>query len=162
MKYGDKDFSHSKIQLKLRTRINLVWGKSVPTSNKEALAFPEGFPAALYMTNRRVFITGTFMEKRGLLRKKKLNTVYFEAGLQYIDKINLEIFKKVKSGYISFKPHGDIKNGIIHFLRLTPDMIRSMKSVLDAAQNIKKLREDTGIVILGENPLDILKMRLSK
>jgi len=161
MKFSDKDFSHSKIQLKLRTRLNLVWGKSVATSNKEALAFPEGFPATLYMTNRRVFVIGTFMEKRGLLRKKKMNTVYYEAGLQYVDKINLEIYKRVKSGYISFKSHGNIKDGVIHFLRLTPDMIRSMKDVLDTAQNIKKLREDTGVVILGEDPFDILKRRLS-
>lgn len=162
MKYDDTDFSHVKLRVKYKTRINLVWGKSIATSKKEALAYPEGFPATFYMTDRRVFVTGTFMEKQGLFRKKTFNTVYYEAGLQYVKKTKLEIYKKVKSGYISFQSHGDIKDGVIHFLRLTPDMIRAINKVLDNVKNLKKLREDTGYVVIGDNPIAILKKRLKK
>ncbi|MHA1111116.1 MAG: hypothetical protein ACTSRE_08435 [Promethearchaeota archaeon] len=114
------------------------------------------------MTDRRVFVIGTFMEKQGLFRKKTMNTVYFEAGLQYVKKSRLEIYKKVKSGYISFKSHGDIKDGVVHFLKLTPEMIRAINKVLDNVKNLKKLREDTGHVVIGDNPLAILKKRLTK
>lgn len=160
MKYDDSEFSHVKLRAKYKTRVNLVWGKPVATSKKEALAYPEGFPATIYMTDRRIFVTGTFMEKRGLFRKKTLNTIYFEAGLQYVKKTKLEIYKKVKSGYISFHSHGDIKDGVVHFLRLTPDMIRVINKVLENVENLKKIREDTGIVILGDNPVKLLKRRL--
>jgi hypothetical protein len=162
MKYDDSNFSHVKVRVKYKTRVNLVWGKPVATSKKEALAYPEGFPATFYMTDRRVFVTGTFMEKRGLLRKKTLNTIYFEAGLQYVKETKLEIYKKVKSGYISFHSHGDIKDGVVHFLRLTHDMIRAINKVLDNVKNLRKLREDTGIVVVGDNPTKILEKRLVK
>jgi hypothetical protein len=158
----DKEFTHIKIRAKYKTRLNIVWGKPIGPKKKEALAYPEGFPATIYMTDRRVFVIGTFMEKRGLLRKKSLNTLYFEAGLQYVDKVKLEIYKKVKSGYISFKKHGDLENGIIHFLRLTPDMIRVFKEIIKNAENIKRVREDTGLVVIGDNPIAILKNRLTK
>ncbi len=159
MKYDD--FTHVKIRVKFKTRVNLVWGQPLRSSKKEALAYPEGFPASVYLTDRRIFITGTFMEKQGLFRKKKLNTVYFEAGLQYLNKKKLEIYKKVKSGYISFNSHGDIKEGIVHFLRLTPEMIRGINKVLDNVKNLKNIREDTGYVVVGDNPSDILKKRLA-
>lgn len=162
MSYEDKEFTHTKIRAKYKTRLNIVWGNPIGTMKKEALAYPEGFPATLYMTDRRAFVTGTFMEKRGLFRKKSLNTVYFEVGLQYVEKINLDIYKKVKSGYISFKSHGDIKEGIIHFLRLTPEMIRVIKKILENVKNMKRLREDTGIVVIGDNPLALLKKRLQQ
>ena len=161
MKYDNTEISHIKLRAKYKTRVNLVWGKPVSTSNKEALAFPEGFPATVYLTDRRIFVIGVFMEKRGLFRKKIMNSVYFEAGLQYLKKSKLEIYKKVKSGYISFNSHGDIKDGVIHFLRLTSEMIEAIKRVLDNVPNLKKVREDTGKVILGENPTQILKKRLT-
>jgi len=126
------------------------------------LAYTVGFPGTIYMTDRRVFVIGTFMEKQGLFRKKTMNTVYFEAGLQYMKKSKLEIYKKIKSGYISFKSHGDIIDGVIHFLKLTPEMIRAINKVLDNVKNLKKLREDTGHVVIGDNPLAILKKRLTK
>ena len=88
--------------------------------------------------------------------------MYFEAGLQYVDKYKLEIYKKVKSRYISFKHHGVLKNGIIHFLTLTPDIIRAFKKILNNVENMKRLREDTGVVVIGDNPLAILKKRLVK
>ena len=162
MKYDDSDFSHVKLRVKFKTRLNIVWGKPVKTSKKEALAYPQGFPATFYMTDRRVFVIGTFMEKQGLLRKKSFNTVYFEAGLQYLKKKELNIYKKVKSGYISFNSHGDIKDGVIHFLRLTPDMIRAINKVLDNLKNLKKVREETGNVVVGDNPIKLLKKRLVK
>jgi len=140
----------------------LVWGKPLKNTKKEALAYTVGFPGTIYMTDRRVFVIGTFMEKQGLFRKKTMNTVYFEAGLQYVKKSRLEIYKKVKSGYISFKSHGDIKDGVVHFLKLTPEMIRAINKVLDNVKNLKKLREDTGHVVIGDNPLAILKKRLTK
>ena len=162
MKYDDKDFSHTKLRLKYKTRVNLVWGQPIPTSNKEALAYTQGFPATVYMTDRRIFVIGVFMEKRGLFRKKALNSIFYEAGLQYVKKTELEIYKKVKSGYISFASHGHIKDGVVHFLRLSPDMIRAIKKVLDNTKNLKKLREDTGYVVIGDNPIAILKKRLVK
>ena len=103
MSYDNKEFSHTKLRVKYKTRLNLVWGKPLKNSKKEALAYSVGFPATLYMTDRRIFVIGTFMEKRGLFRKKIMNTVYYEAGLQYVKTSKLEIYKKVKSGYISFK-----------------------------------------------------------
>ena len=162
MTYEERDFSHTKIRAKYKTRLNIMWGKPVGSTKKEALAYPEGFPATLYMTDRRVFVTGVFMEKRGLFRKKSLNTLYFEAGLQFVDKIKLDIYKKVKSGYISFKSHGDIENGVIHFLRLTPEMIRIIKKILGNVENLKRMREDTGIVVIGDDPYALLKKRFIK
>jgi hypothetical protein len=157
------DFSHKHFRVKYKTRLNLVWGKKTPaTQKKEALAYPEGFPATLYLTDRRAFVTGVFMEKRGLFRKKQVNTIYFEAGLQFVEKYKLDIYKKVKSGYILFKSHGDIKNGVIHFIRLTGEMIQAIKKVIDALPSLKKMRQDTGIVILGQNPIEILKKRLKE
>ena len=114
------------------------------------------------MTDRRVFVIGVFMEKKGLFRKKIMNSIYYEAGLQYVKKTELEIYKKVKSGYISLNSHGQIKDGVIHFLRLSPDMIRAIKKVLDGVKDLKKLREDTGYVVIGDNPMAILKKRLVK
>ncbi len=160
--YKGKEFTHKKFRVKFKTRLNLVWGGPLPSSKKEALAYPEGFPAVLYLTDRRVFVTGIYLEKRGLFRKKEMNTVYFEAGLQFLKKYKLEIYKKVKSGYISFHPHGNIKEGVIHFLRLTDDMIRAIKKVMDNVPDLKRMRDDTGIVVLGGNPVAILKKRLDK
>lgn len=162
MGINDKDFSHIKIRVKYKTRLNLVWGKPLKNTKKEALAYPIGFPGTIYITDRRVFVIGTFMEKQGLFRKKTINTVYFEAGLQYVKNSKLDIYKKVKSGYISFNSHGDIKDGVVHFLKLTPDMIRAINKVLDNVKNLKKHREDTGHVVIGDNPLAILKKRLAK
>ncbi|MBN2156357.1 MAG: hypothetical protein JW776_09950 [Candidatus Lokiarchaeota archaeon] len=162
MKYDGTNVSHKKFKAKFRTRVNLVWGKVIPTSKREALAYPQGFPATLYLTDRRIFVTGTFIEKKGLLQKKSMNTVYFEAGLQYVDKYKLDIYKKVKSGYISFNSHGDVHEGVIHFLRLTREMIRTLQEAIENVKDIKKLRENTGIVILGQDPIEILKERLRK
>ncbi|TFG19230.1 MAG: hypothetical protein EU530_06845 [Promethearchaeota archaeon] len=162
MNLDDKEFSHVKLRVKYKTRLNLVWGKPLINTKKEALAYPTGFPATFYMTDRRVFVIGTFLEKQGLFRKKTMNTVYFEAGLQYVKKSKLEIYKQVKSGYISFESHGDIKDGVVHFLKLTPDMIRSINKVLENVINLKKTREDTGYVVIGDNPMTILRKRLVK
>ncbi len=73
MKYDNKDFSHTKFRIKFKTRLNLVWGKPLENSKKEALAYTQGFPATIYMTDRRVFVTGTFMERKGLFRKKTMS-----------------------------------------------------------------------------------------
>ena len=42
MKYNEKDISHTKLRLKYKTRVNLVWGQPIPTSKKEALAYTQG------------------------------------------------------------------------------------------------------------------------
>ena len=112
------------------------------------------------MTDRRVFVIGEFMEKRSLFKKSANQHLYYEAGLQYIKNFKLDIYKKVGSGFISFKPHGVIENGIIHFIKLEPQMVNSIKKVIDNVKNLKRLREDTGIVNLGKEPYNIFKKRI--
>ncbi|MHA1819030.1 MAG: hypothetical protein ACTSU2_15700 [Promethearchaeota archaeon] len=154
------DFKHVKLRVKFKTYLNLVWGTPIGPKKKEAIAYARGFPGTFYMTDRRAFVTGIFVEKMGWRKKSVNNYVYFEAGLQYIDKYELDILKKIRSGYISFKPHGMLKKGIIHFIRLDPDISLAIKEVIANIPNLKRLRKDTGIVKLGENPISILKKRL--
>jgi len=156
------DLDSKKFRVKWRTYINLVWGKQIGLDKKEALAYPKGFPGIFLLSNRRAFVLGAFVEKQGLLSKAKNNYVYFEAGLQHLKNYQLEITKTTRSGFISFKSHGDIINGIIHFIKLQPEIIPAIKNVLENISNIKRPLEDTGIVILGQNPFLILKKRLGK
>ena len=51
MSINDKDFSHIKIRVKCKTRLNLVWGKPLKNTKKEALAYTVGFPGTIYMTD---------------------------------------------------------------------------------------------------------------
>jgi hypothetical protein len=149
-----------KFRVKFKTKLNLVWGKSLENDKREAFAYKDGFPATVYFTDRRVFIIGEFVEKRSLFKKKSSNQyVYYEAGLQYIKDFKLDINTKVRSGLISFKPHGNIENGIIHFINLDPEMVNAIKKSINNVKNLKKQRIDTGIVVIGEDPYIILKKR---
>ena len=151
----------TKFRVKFKTKLNLVWGKSLKNDKREAFAYKDGFPATVYMTDRRIFVISEFVEKKNLFKKKSANLyIYFEVGLQYLDDFKLNVYEKVGSSFISFKPHGDIGKGIIHFIRLEPEMAKAFKKVIDNIKNLKKMREDTGIVVLGENPYDILKKRI--
>ncbi|MHA1727753.1 MAG: hypothetical protein ACTSWY_03365 [Promethearchaeota archaeon] len=156
----DSKVKHVKLRVKFKTKLNIVWGKPLENSKKEAFAYKNGFPGIFYMTDRRAFVIGEFVEKRTLYKKALNQCIYFEVGLQYIKKFELNIGKKNKSGYISFKPHGDIENGVIHFIRLEPNIIISIKEVIEKVKNLRRLREDTGIVILGEDPQTLFKKRL--
>lgn len=160
MSLDDKEFDHVKLRVKFKTMLNVVWGRPLENDKRKALAYAGGFPATFYMTDRRCFVVGTFVEKRGLLKKKTFNTIYFEAGLEYIDKAELSITEKMRSGFISFKPHGMIEDGIVHFIRLDPEMSKNIQEVVENAKHLKRSREDTGIVKLGVNPNKILKKRL--
>lgn len=164
MTEDDKGIKNFKFKIKFKTHVNLVWGQPIPGDKRkrEAIAYQKGFPATFYMTDRRVFVTGAFVEKKGLGRKSTNNLIYFEAGLQYIKEHRLDIYKKVRSGYISFKPHGMLKEGIIHFIRLEPNIIKGMLEVIENIPNLKRLRENTGIVELGGNPRNKLNKRLKK
>ena len=148
-----------KFRVKFKTKLNVVWGKPLENDKREAFAYKDGFPATIYMTDRRVFVIGEFVEKRSLFKKSKNQFIYFEAGLQYIENFKLNIYKKVGLGFISFKPHGVVENGIIHFIKLEPQMVDAIKKVIDNVKNLKKLREDTGIVVLGKDPYTIFKKR---
>ncbi|MCP4760869.1 MAG: hypothetical protein GY870_03745 [archaeon] len=150
-----------KFKVHFKTRLNVVWGKPLKNDKREAVAYAEGFPGIFYMTDRRAIVTGTFMEKKGMIRRQSYNTVYYEAGLQYIKKVELGIYKKVRSGYISFKPHGDIENGVIHFINMDPKMLTVIQETIDNVKNLKKVRKDTGIVVLGIDPEIMIKKRVS-
>ena len=39
-------------------------------------------------------------------------------------------------------------------------MVNAIKKVIDNVKNLKKLREDTGVVNLGKEPYDIFKKRI--
>lgn len=151
-----------KLKVKWKTQLNLVWGKPLEEDPKkrEAIAYAKGFPATFYMTARRVFVLGAFIEKHGIFKKATNNFVYFEAGLQYLKEAHLNIGKKARAGTISFNPHGDIEDGIIHFIRLEPAMVHSIESVLEDITNLRRKREDTGIVRLGGNPEKYFRHRL--
>lgn len=142
----------------------MVWGKPLRSDpeKREAIAYAKGFPATLYLTDRRAFVVGAFVEKHGLFKKSTNNFIYFEAGLDYFKEAHLDISRKARAGTISFTKHGDIDHGVIHFIRLEPDMVRSIEQVLDNIPSIKRKRKDTGIVELGGNPEIRFKERLEK
>jgi hypothetical protein len=68
----------------------------------------------------------------------------------------------VRSGYIAFEDHGIIKDGVIHFIRLTPDMCKNITEVIENAKKMKRVREDTGLVIIGGDPEETFRKRLTE
>lgn len=152
----------SEIRVQWKTHVNLVWGKPIEYNGKqrEAIAYVKGFPATFYLTDRRAFVVGAFVEKKNIFSKSANHYIYYEVALHHLKKYELDIYKNTRVGYISFYPHGDIQDGIIHFIRLDPTMLKPIKEVLERAKDIKKPREDSGIVILGQNPQQIFEKRI--
>jgi hypothetical protein len=153
-----------EVKVQWKTNVNLVWGKPIEYNGKkrEAIAYVKGFPATFYLTDRRAFVVGAFVEKKNIFSKSANHYVYYEVALHYLRKYELDIHKNARVGYISFNAHGDIQDGIIHFIRLDPKMIKPIKEVLENVRNIKKPREDSGIVVLGENPQRIFEKRIKE
>ncbi|MHA1340018.1 MAG: hypothetical protein ACTSRZ_07480 [Promethearchaeota archaeon] len=161
-KFNNKKKKKKRFRVKWKTHVNLVWGKPIGPDKKEAIAYVRGFPATFLLSDRRAFVLGSFVEKKGLFSKATNNYVYFEADLKYLKDYQLEITKSARSGFISFNSHGDIINGVIHFIKMLPEIIQPIKNILENASNIRKPYENSGIVILGKDPFKILEKRTLK
>ena len=137
-----------KTIVKLKTHLNLVWGRKV--NGIEAFAFLRGFPATFFLTKRRIIVLGEFSEKQGWIRKKKIHRVVFEASLDKLKEFKFD-FKPKKTyitGHISFHPHGDLgPNSLIQFIKIPIEIKNAIEEYLENLV-IKNPLQDSGIILV--------------
>jgi len=136
--------------VKFKTMLNVIWGKKI--DGRESFAFVKGFPGLFLMTKRRAMVLAEFTEKQGWFKKKHYHRIVFEAGLQHVKNIEMDVdhAKKRHYGMVSFKPHGNLGKGtLIQFLNMNQKMEYAITNYLDGL-TIKKPLEDTGIILIDK------------
>lgn len=140
-----------KVIVKFRSLFNVVWG--TPVEGKEAFAFVKGFPATFILTSRRALVVGEFAEKMGWFRKKSYNRIIFEASLEYLKdfKMKIEPTKKISTGFLSFKAHGQLaEDSTIQFMKMKYEIGKAIENHISDLQ-IKNPVEDSGIVLINKS-----------
>ena len=139
-----------EVVVKFKSLMNVVWGTNV--NGKEAFAFLRGFPATFILTQRRAIVLAEFSEKMGWFQKKAYHRLVFEAGLHEVSdfKITIKPTKKIRSGFISFRPHGQLgENATVQFLNMDRKIGDAIEKHLTNLV-VKNPVKNSGIVIVND------------
>jgi hypothetical protein len=150
-----------KVLFKFRSHFNVYWSNEI--QGFKGFTYMRGFPGTMYFTNRRLIIVAYFSEKMGWFQRKKTHQLGFEASLSEVKSWDISTDQKGNLvGNILFNPHGMLGETTIQFIKLQSNIANAIREYFSKQQIIKKPLQDSGIVIIGQNPVEWANERFSK